>query len=54
MEQSGDGIDASLQNRFTNKENSIEIPYLILIGCWTGRSQSVYSFTIVAKISFKW
>lgn len=36
------------------KGHTIDIPYLILIGCWTGLSQSVYSFTIVAKISFKW
>lgn len=28
--------------------------YRILIGCCIGRSQSVYSFTIVARISFKW
>lgn len=28
--------------------------HLILMGCWTGRSQSVYSFMMVARISFKW
>lgn len=29
-------------------------PYLMLMGCCTGRSQSVYSLIIVANISFKW
>lgn len=28
--------------------------YLILTGCWTGRSQSVYSFMMVARISGWW
>jgi len=30
------------------------ITHRILIGCCTGLSQSVYSLTIVANISFKW
>lgn len=32
----------------------IHLTYRMLIGCWTGLSQSVYSFTIVARISLRW
>lgn len=42
------------RTRIRDSRGTNAITHRILIGCCTGLSQSVYSLTIVANISFKW